>query len=502
MKRKNSLAVLSIILAAGLAFAGCSKPDNKETTQAAASESTAGQASENETEEEKAAETESVPAEESSEEGRETEESGSSVEVGSVFSLGSFDGTALSWKAVSVKGGVVFADCESEITVDESIASDPEALAGWFAGDFIDQAFTGEEAADILTVKTVDQAKPELVIWKGEPEDLLKSAEKLAEDDAEAALEVYDLAKIALPESEAPYVGRMNLLKELGRGEEGADEARLLNEAFGGSEAAYSFLVAAAMEKEEYEEAAAAAAEAAEKGFDAVSGEFEQYAADAFEAENYELALLIYGLSGNQEKVDEINSILNPFQGLEVGDVFAFGSYEQDNDAENGAEPVNWIVFAKEGDRLWMVSELGLDSKPFNRTRAEVGWEGSSIRQWLNEDFFAAAFAEDEAKWILPVETEEGVSDSVYLFSTEEAEAFFAAGNTWKLKVSPYAAAQGAEYNDVRKSASWLLRSPGMDESSISYINFRNGEINGNVYVNARRMAVRPVICVGKGTEE
>ena len=34
----------------------------------------------------------------------------------------------------------------------------------------------------------------------------------------------------------------------------------------------------------------------------------------------------------------------------QAGDIVWFGNYEQDNDSDNGKEPINWIVLEKEED--------------------------------------------------------------------------------------------------------------------------------------------------------
>ena len=516
MRREKGFMILALCLAAGLAFSGCSKKEPEKTpTQPAATTS-----EQKETEEEKPTEKETdqktteqeteeqtgeePTSEEQTEEPVTLEPGEKPIEVGSVLNIGTFEEEELSWLVTSLDDGIMVADCQEEIPVDEAVLADPDAYSAWLAGDFAAQAFDEEESADILTVRAAeaDGKTPEIVLWFDEPESLLDKAVSLAETDAERALEVFDLAKLALPESTSPYVEKMNLLKSLGRSEESIAEAKLVNETLGGSEEVYRFLMNAFMEEENYEEAAAAALEAEGEGFSAVLEEYEQVAADAVAAENYDLALTLYGLSGNEEKVEEISLILNPFKNLEVGDTYTFGVYEQDNNLDNGKEPINWIVMAKEGDKLWLVSEMGLDSMPFNRKRAAADWAGSSLRIWMNEEFIQSAFSVDELKWILPSETEEGVIDTAYLMSIDEAEEFFAAGNTWKLKVTDYAVSQGATYNNTRKSASWLLRSNGMDESSVAFVDYLSGEISGNAYVNARHMAIRPVICVGKESAE
>ena len=45
--------------------------------------------------------------------------------------------------------------------------------------------------------------------------------------------------------------------------------------------------------------------------------------------------------------------------GWSVGGIACFGHYEQDNDADDGAEPIEWIVLAAEGDARLLLSRYG-----------------------------------------------------------------------------------------------------------------------------------------------
>ena len=87
-----------------------------------------------------------------------------------------------------------------------------------------------------------------------------------------------------------------------------------------------------------------------------------------------------------------------------VGDTVFFGSYEQDNETSNGKEDIEWLVLAKENNRLLVVSQYGLDCQQYNTNETEVTWENCTLREWLNEDFFHAAFS-DREKAMIPTVT-------------------------------------------------------------------------------------------------
>lgn len=63
-----------------------------------------------------------------------------------------------------------------------------------------------------------------------------------------------------------------------------------------------------------------------------------------------------------------------------VGSTIRFGSCEQDNRLSNGAEEIEWLVLAVEGDKALLVSRYGLEPRPYNEelyltdSRKKVTW--------------------------------------------------------------------------------------------------------------------------------
>ncbi len=95
-------------------------------------------------------------------------------------------------------------------------------------------------------------------------------------------------------------------------------------------------------------------------------------------------------------------------------ETLTLGSYEQDNDPENGPEPVEWIVLEREGDRCLVISSKILDCVPFNKGFAAADWEDSSIRKYLNGDFLKAVFSDSEQERILSVNVP-SIEPAVYI---------------------------------------------------------------------------------------
>ena len=88
------------------------------------------------------------------------------------------------------------------------------------------------------------------------------------------------------------------------------------------------------------------------------------------------------------------------FSGLKAGDEFEFGSYEIDGNLKNGYEPIKWKVLSKNDDNIFVISKFGLDILPYNKDYIEVTWENCTLRKWLNNKFYNAAFNESERNLI------------------------------------------------------------------------------------------------------
>ena len=78
----------------------------------------------------------------------------------------------------------------------------------------------------------------------------------------------------------------------------------------------------------------------------------------------------------------------------EVGSIVVFGSYEQDNDLTNGMEPIEWIVLDRneETNQAFLISRLCLDNKIYYHLRVSRYWANSTLREWMNGEFFQTIF--------------------------------------------------------------------------------------------------------------
>ena len=74
------------------------------------------------------------------------------------------------------------------------------------------------------------------------------------------------------------------------------------------------------------------------------------------------------------------------------------------------------------------MSKSVLAFKPYDTSGTNSLWEHASLRRWLNEDFYAKAFSDDEKQSILPTQLdstdESSEADNVFLLSIDEAKTY------------------------------------------------------------------------------
>ena len=102
-----------------------------------------------------------------------------------------------------------------------------------------------------------------------------------------------------------------------------------------------------------------------------------------------------------------------------MGESIFLGSYEQDNDPENGKEPIEWVIIGESETGYWVQSKYVLDFKNFHHKKEKgVCWETSDIRAWLNGEFYEESFTNAEKAQIL-LTTVDNSEDSELFYENE-----------------------------------------------------------------------------------
>ena len=199
-------------------------------------------------------------------------------------------------------------------------------------------------------------------------------------------------------------------------------------------------------------------------------------------------------------------------------------TYQEGNTYFFKYEKIKWDILEESDGKAYLYANLALDAYYFEKCtdNKEVeyshggkygyanNYELSSIRKWLNEDFYNLSFNDLQKQIIIQTEVKNGSSsvtdttndfvcsntyDYVTLLSEKEAVTYFptdASRIYTKSILTDYAIIQDADYTQV------LLRSPAKNYAyNIKFINnqMENGDIS-YASANYALYAIRPVIVI------
>lgn len=213
-----------------------------------------------------------------------------------------------------------------------------------------------------------------------------------------------------------------------------------------------------------------------------------------------------YGPGGNSNATISVEENLKDFKCI------TFGTYEQDNDTSNGAEDIEWLVLDEQDGKTLVISKYALDAKAFREDQSFSRWSTSTLRTWLNADFYNTAFSDSEKSMIITTDVkaeknprydkEAGydTQDKVFLLSIGEVQKYFSEDKERMCKPTAYAISQGADSNEREGgSCEWWLRNVGEHLSFAAGV-FAHGVIDyyGNE-VKDSSTAVRPAMWITIG---
>ena len=252
------------------------------------------------------------------------------------------------------------------------------------------------------------------------------------------------------------------------------------------------------------------------------------------------------------KKSSENKNNISDYELARVGDTIIMGTYEQDS-ISNGKEAINWRILDIRDGKALIISCPVLDCKEFSETADIAGWSESSLRKWLNTDFYESTFSDSEKDRITLTEInnpgtyvgyddsgcwtvsntvsnleailseadgQENTQDRIFLLSIDEANQFFVSDNDRKAFLSNYGTEvfikygfeQAQKNNDIdeytirnyyeqeaskygRGFCNWWLRSPGIIEGNAAAVDY-NGVAGQSMTVNAKDGGVRPAMWI------
>ena len=219
-------------------------------------------------------------------------------------------------------------------------------------------------------------------------------------------------------------------------------------------------------------------------------------------------------------------------------------------EANGTKKPIEWIVLEKnkEDGTAVLLSKYAIDAKPYNTMPENIAdsdrnakWEKSTLRNWLNNEFYNTAFNEQEKesietanlknikgtgrftkefvghwqKWDIDFsgfldeswETDSGndTEDKIWLLSTADIEKYadiLTLGKEMQAKPTPYTKSKAeicdsalCKKNNAYGFCNWWLRTAGYKQDDAAYIHS-----DGNIYSfgmvadNEKSGTVRPAI--------
>ena len=170
-------------------------------------------------------------------------------------------------------------------------------------------------------------------------------------------------------------------------------------------------------------------------------------------------------------------------ENAKVGSTINFGMYEQDNNPATEKESIEWIVLAKDDDRILVTSKYVLDCISYHKKEQKITWDKCDLRKWLNNEFYNGAFVSEEQNRIINsvVQADKNPSfktspgkdtkDKVFLLSMTEAKKYFDSDSARICKGTRFAYSKNRYFNELQQCC-WWLRTPGSDSYSVSVVRY------------------------------
>jgi len=219
----------------------------------------------------------------------------------------------------------------------------------------------------------------------------------------------------------------------------------------------------------------------------------------------------LIALDGHKDSADKAAGIADQYKAAKlknakVGDIITFGRYEQDNDLENGAEDIEWIVLDVKDGKALLLSKYILDYKKY-KDASPHSWAKSEVNSYLNGAFYNNVFNVEESEKIqlsvlLPDPTDEypvmkaPAKNKVFLLDITEVKNYVTGVSVRKCEMTPFAKANSPKPNQESNVGEWLLRVVTETQKS-PYIVDATGQIN----THSGRLinGVRPAIWIELG---
>lgn len=176
---------------------------------------------------------------------------------------------------------------------------------------------------------------------------------------------------------------------------------------------------------------------------------------------------------------------------IKVGDVITFGTIEQDNNFENGNDPIEWTVLDVQDNRVLILSNYLLFGTDMSNDDEAPDWADCRVRIWLNNSFISN-FSETESSYIVDTTNINNMGDNtvdkLFILSADELDKYLPEGDARIGKVTESAKTV------LGNAHSWWLRSK--DRDGDFHIVNRSGEVKSSYFFEDE--GIRPAMWIRK----
>lgn len=195
----------------------------------------------------------------------------------------------------------------------------------------------------------------------------------------------------------------------------------------------------------------------------------------------------------------------------QIGDELEIGRFPY----SSGSNKIKWVLIDIDNDSGLLISKEALINMPFNdsecKTDDKVSWETSTIREWLNSEFFDQAFDKKEQDKILDTTViaksksnefhlfaNEGKDtiDKIYLLSVEESKKYFTYDADRVCKPTQYAIDNNCWVDEDSQATCWWLRTVGGISPYIAYVYYDGYIWKDGCLSDFDKWGVRPVMWI------
>ncbi len=188
---------------------------------------------------------------------------------------------------------------------------------------------------------------------------------------------------------------------------------------------------------------------------------------------------IIKAAEAESKSINDAKQKYKSLKNVRVGDKIKFGEYYHFSKAQK--EEIEWQVLAKKGKKILVLTAYAIDCKPFNKTDKVTTWGDSSIRKWLNDEFYKEAFTIGERNLINTVTVTPDknsnyatfpgfkTKDQLFLLSIPETKRYIGRKGL-DCKPTEYAKRMDAYVDEDNGNCWWWLRTPGEKPTDAAYV--------------------------------